>query len=199
MLYSDTTIGSFLDDLIADMGLFTDRDRAAYRALMNDGLGFLYGSIIRKPCEGLGYPASGILPYVSIPAPQDAGAVRPQDILAVYRGTRQLRYLPPQELAVAKEMAEGFYTVTDRGIELPSETLDEPLRVMFVIRPPRYGQDEEGKRLPLPAEFVPMLGAWIRGETYRLVGEDALCAKWLGVYNAMLEDFYRYLGERGLS
>ena len=196
MLQANTTIGELLDGITADMGLFTERDRAFYRGLMNETLTFLYAAVIRMRAEGVGYVAAGILPFISIPTPLGTGTVQQQDVLAVYRGKQQLRYLPPAALGTAAEMPPVYYTVTTRGIELARADVADPLRVVFTLRPPQYGEGDEGTPVPLPQEFVPMLAAKIRGEAYRAAGEDALSAKWLGVYNAYLADFYDYLAER---
>ena len=59
MFLSQTPISRFLDDLIADMGLYTDRDRAFYRARMNEALTFLYTAVIRMRAEGEATPFGG--------------------------------------------------------------------------------------------------------------------------------------------
>lgn len=196
MLRASKTVGEFLDELIADMGLFETRDRAFYRDRLSEALIFLWSAVIRMRASGEATPKNGLLPCGNIPVPDGAGAVHPRDVLAVYCGGRQLRYLPPEELASAAGMPYCFYTVTPEGIRLSHTEAAQPMEVVFTLRPPIYGESDESRPVPLPDEFLPMLAAKVRGEVYRLANEDGLCAKWLAVYNAGLADLYDYLAER---
>jgi hypothetical protein len=190
------SIGRFLDELIADMGLYSDRDRAFYRGRMNEALLFLYTAVIRMRAEGTATPLGGFLSCEEIPPPAGTAPVEPSDILAVFCGSHQLRYLPPEHLHDADGLPCCFYTVTEDGILLSHTDTVMPLRVVFTVRPPQYGEDSEETKLPMPAEFVPLLAAKVRGDVYMAVGEDELAAKWLASYNAMLTDFYDYLAAR---
>ena len=190
---SRVLIKDFLDELIADMGLYQQRDRAFYRERMNEALSFLYKAVIRWREEGEGVPQSGRLSCAAITSSVGT-AMQGPDVLAVFRGSRQLRYLPPADLPAAAGM-EGFYTVTNDMILL-SDGKNDRLRVIYLVRPLRYHEESESTVIPLPDEFIPMLAARVRGEAYRLAGEDELAAKWLAVYNAGLADFYDYLAVR---
>lgn len=195
MLCSTVTIKNFLDELIADMGLYEGCEREVYRKRMNDTLNFLYTVIIRSEAEGAATPKNGLIPRSAIPAPSNAAGVQLNDVLAVYDGSRKLRYLPPADLPAAAGLP-GFYTVTQEGIRLSDSGIDHPLRIRFIERPIQYGADSENTYIPLPNEFLPMLAARVRGEVYRLVNEDAPAAKWLALYNAYLADFHTYLAAR---
>lgn len=190
---SHIRIKDFLDELIIDMGLYQERDRTFYRDRMNEAITFLYKVVIRERAEGEGVPKNGILTCASITSPFGT-AMQENDVLAVFRGNRQLRYLPPEDLPAATGM-EGFYTVKNEAIHL-SDGKNDRVRVVYIIRPVRYQENSESTYIPLPDEFIPMLAARVRGEAYRLVGEDELAAKWLAVYNAGLADFYDYLAVR---
>lgn len=195
MLCSTVTIQNFLDELIADMGLYEGCERALYRQKMNETLQFLYAVIIRSEAEGTATPQDGLIPRSAIPTASNVAGVQLNDVLAVYDDSRQLRYLPPADLPAAAGLP-GFYTVTQEGIRLSDASITYPLRVRFTERPHPYGADSENAYVPLPNEFLPMLAARIRGEVYRLVNEDAPAAKWLALYNAYLEDFFTYLADR---
>ena len=196
MLQSRTRIGAFLDGVIADMDLYTERDRAYYRERMNEALTFLYAAVIRMRVEGVATPLGGLIACADIPVPAGTGTPEPSDILAVYCGRHQLRYLPPEELLTAEGMRCCFYTVTEDGILLSHTDTVKPLKVIFTVRPPRYGEESEDTLVPLPEEFLPMLAARVKGEVYRALNEEALAAKWLAAYNASLTDFYDYLAAR---
>lgn len=196
MFTSHLRIREFLDGLTADMGLYNDRDRAFYRERMNEALSFLYAAVIRERAEGKTTPLGGLIACEDIPTPDGTAAVQPSDVLAVYCGSHQLRYLPPENLHAADGMRCCFYTVTEDGILLSHTDTVQPLRVIFTIRPPQYGAESEETFVPMPEEFLPLLAAKIRGDVYRAAGEDELAAKWLSVYNALLSDFYDYLAAR---
>lgn len=196
MFCSHVSIREFLDGLTADMGLYNDRDRAFYRERMNEALAFLYAAVIRERAEGKATPLGGLIACEDIPTPDGTAAAQPCDVLAVYCGSHQLRYLPPESLHAADGMPCCFYTVTEDGILLSHTDTVLPLRVIFTVRPPQYGAESEETPVPMPTEFLPLLAAKIRGDVYRAAGEDELAAKWLAVYNAHLSDFYDYLAAR---
>lgn len=50
--------------------------------------------------------------------------------------------------------------------------------------------------IALPIQYLEMLKCRLRGEKYRLIGEDELCAKWISEYNSQIEDFKQYISER---
>lgn len=48
----------------------------------------------------------------------------------------------------------------------------------------------------LPPEFCEMIVCRLRGEAFRLINDDVLCAKWIGEYNAHLENFKAFIDRR---
>lgn len=48
----------------------------------------------------------------------------------------------------------------------------------------------------LPPEFCELIACRLRGEKYRLIGDDVLCAKWIGEYNSVLASFADFVSAR---
>ena len=78
---SRVLIKDFLDELIADMGLYQQRDRAFYRDRMNEALSFLYKAVIRWQAEGEGVPQGGRLSCAAITS-SFGTALQGPDVLA---------------------------------------------------------------------------------------------------------------------
>ena len=97
MLVSNVKINRFLDELIEDMGLYTDRAREDYRKAMNEALVFLYAAVIRHRKIGEGVAKAGRLRYTDISRAVEADVVCRTDVLSVLLPTKQY-LLPPGNL-----------------------------------------------------------------------------------------------------
>ena len=49
------------------------------------------------------------------------------------------------------------------------------------------------EHVKVPAEFIELVSAKLRGEACKLANEDALAAKWLSDYNVLLETFKTWI------
>lgn len=64
------------------------------------------------------------------------------------------------------------------------------------IRPAIKTKDDSSDTVKVPYEWLDMVLAKIRGEAYKLAGDDAQAAKWLGDFNAQLESFKAWVSLR---
>ena len=83
-------------------------------------------------------------------------------------------------------------------LHVPDAESEDKIRVIRHARPvPKQliGESVAGN-IALPADHLEMLRCKLRGEKYRLLNEDTLCAKWIDEYNARLEDFKTFIALR---
>lgn len=74
------------------------------------------------------------------------------------------------------------------------------VRIIYFSRPKLKTKNTmEIDEIMLPAEFVELMKAKIRGEAYKLANEDALAAKWLNDYNVLLENFKIWISSKSPS
>ena len=70
----------------------------------------------------------------------------------------------------------------------------ETLHAITRVRPEL--KSSESETVKVPYEWLDMVLAKLRGEAYKLVGDDAQAAKWLADYNNQLEAFKLWVAER---
>lgn len=82
----------------------------------------------------------------------------------------------------------GMYW-TDYSGNLVLRPVDVPLcvKVVYRLRPALKVNGEEN--INIPAEWLDLLAARMRGEAYKIANEDGLAGKWLNDYNMQLETF----------
>ncbi len=127
------------------------------------------------------------------------GAAQPaaQDVVAVVCEGHTLSAME-EPLASALPQCDSWRASGNRLV-LHLRRAVKQADVIYLLRPALKTVDEQGgcnQTVSLPAEWLPMISAKLRGEAYRLVNEDALAAKWLEDYNAKLSDFRRWLARR---
>lgn len=77
---------------------------------------------------------------------------------------------------------------------------DLDITTAYIVRPKLKTltnlADNVDGRVRVPAEYLDMVKAKMRGEAYKLANEDALAAKWLADYNAQLEYFRAWIASK---
>lgn len=88
----------------------------------------------------------------------------------------------------------------DIQIAVPKEAAkkDATLLVIRYARPipKRTIGDKIMGTIALPAEFLELMRCRLRGEKYRLMNEDTMCAKWINEYNYHVEAFKAFIESR---
>lgn len=194
MTHSTTTVAALLDTATADLGLYKMPSRETFRVYLNDCLARLFSEYIaERACLSLDGQGSEI-PFSTLTGALGAPVCCEDVIAVVYEGGVSAAYLTPDAFAaVGSGAGVPTYTLTDTALRLSAGAAGATL--VYTLRPKRYGEAEEGEPLPLPEEHLPLLAAYVRGEAYKSVNDDALAAKWLGEYNGRLVQLGRYLDD----
>ena len=148
----------------------------------------LYGEVIREQArtEITGPPPDEI-DLGDILPPAGADSLRFEDIYAVYADKTQLK----KSTAASGPIFPDTYHKSGNALAYNTKTKPERMSIVFYVRPAI--KTAAAGNVMLPYEFLDMARARLRGEAYKLCNEDALAAKWLADYNALLESFAQWL------
>lgn len=69
------------------------------------------------------------------------------------------------------------------------------VHVITKVRP-KIKNEQDDETVKVPYEWLEMILSKVRGEAYKLAGDDAQAAKWLNDYNVQLESFKAWINER---
>lgn len=163
----------------------------------------LYSDIIREEAVDEA-PYAEKLSVWDIPCEHSCmDSLRPDDIRGVYLCVGGKRH--ELEYITNEHYLRGLgtpYAYAKNGNNLffrcPNEKTDGTLLFLKTVRPApkRLNAGKITGTILLPAEFVELVRCRLRGEKYRLMNEDSLCAKWINEYNSHLETFKEYIEER---
>lgn len=183
---------TIIDETMTELGTYEELSRATCRTLLNETLGRLYTDVVREEAEVACSPADGAISFSALILPSDNAGLRAEDILRIRKGTQFIHYLPPQRFTLVQSADGNFYTVQGGKLLFTPTFTGHGMHLTYLRRPRPFTEGDEGRMLPIPDEYVSMIRAKLRGEMFKLANEDALAAKWLGEYNAVLPAFAAY-------
>ena len=192
MFDSGVTARGFIDEIKREVDAAPDIEDATYYRFIDECEQLLYSEVIRETeiYSPLGMPAPGFLSFAYIETTGDK--VRYEDIYAVYAGDVQLVRATP---AGARTFPDSYSRIGET-LYIKSDNKAE-IDIYFYVRPkPKLRPGGENDTIKLPVEWLPIIGAKVRGEAYKLVNEDYAAAKWLADYNALVEQFKQYMAAR---
>lgn len=132
----------------------------------------------------------------SLPTNQSEAPVRFEDIHAVYADDVQM---------IKSTLSSGtiFYDAyfkEENKLGLHFSKIPNNLSLVYTVRPVlKTVGNISTERVKVPAEFIDLVKAKLRGEAYKLANEDALAAKWLNDYNILLDTFREWVLSRSPS
>ena len=192
MFDSGVTAKAFIDEIKREVDAAPDIEDATYYRFIDECEQLLYSEIIRETVifSPVGESAPGFMSFEYIKTPGDR--VRYEDIYAVYAGDVQLIRATPAGARIFPDC----YTRIGETLWIKSENKGE-IDIYFYVRPMlKTGLGGENDTIKLPVEWLPIIGAKVRGEACKLVNEDYAAAKWLADYNALIEQFRQYIALR---
>lgn len=117
------------------------------------------------------------------------------DIVKVYDETDELvKCSPIAAHQFSEEKAIYWHEGNVCYAKLLRDSVTE-LRVIYRARPSIKGGDSVDT-VKVPYEWLEMILSKVRGEAYKIAGDDAQAAKWLNDYNTQLEQFKAWVAER---
>ena len=132
----------------------------------------------------------------SLPEPSSEAPVRFEDIQAVYADSTQM---------IKSTLASGplfpdTYFKDENKLGVHFTKLPNDLFIIYSVRPKlKTETNMHSTNVMLPAEFIDLARAKLRGEAYKLANEPGLAAVWLNDYNVLLETFKAWLATKQAS
>ena len=129
----------------------------------------------------------------SLPTNNAEAPVRFEDIQAVYADNTQM---------IKSTLASGpifpdTYFKDENKLGLHFSRIPNDLTVVYTVRPELKEEDNlKDAHVMVPAEFIDLVKAKLRGEAYKLANEGELAAVWLNDYNVLLETFKVWVSEK---
>lgn len=190
---SGVSAAKFIDQMKGEIESYGEMENWRYIEWINILEQLIYSEIVcyESSCELS--PAENDINYCDLRPPEGVAPPRFSDIFAVRADDLMLSH----GRDVDSDMVYGTYF--DRGGRLAVNVKGVPkkVRVYFRARPrPLTGNMPEKREIHVPLEFIDLFRSRIRGEYYKLVNEDALCAKWISEYNTILENFKEWCKRR---
>ena len=124
-----------------------------------------------------------------------------EDIHAIYADGVQLM---KSTVASGVVFPNTFYK-DNNNIGYNTKNTPQELTIVYMVRPSLYGVvANEGDyiiaggttNVMVPAEFIDLVKAKLRGEAYKLANEAELSAMWLNDYNILLETFKAWIADK---
>lgn len=191
MMFSSNCTANELTRRVQDeLGYANSPDRSFFYGVLNDCLARLYTEVIAEKRRLTANAKNGKANLAAVTPPENCAPIREQDVCAAWNGDRQLRFLPSSMFSLG---GKGYYTVEDGCLCLGDPEDGETLEIAVILRPLPFGEENGNTPIPFPDEFISLLACRMRGEALRLSGEDGEAAKWLGEYNALLDEFKLWL------
>lgn len=125
----------------------------------------------------------------------DSRAVTFDDIVKVYDETDELVKCSP---IAAHQFSEEKAIYWHEGNVCYAKLLRDGVTELHVIyrAHPSIKVGDSDDTVKVPYEWLDMVLSKVRGEAYKIAGDDAQAAKWLNDYNTQLESFKVWIAER---
>ena len=132
------------------------------------------------------------MPLLRCDFPEHEGEadLRFEDVYALYADRTQLIKSTPTSGVIFPHT----YYKDDNYLGMNVSEFPDKFTVVYIVRPAlKTDENISTAHVMLPAEFIDLAKAKLRGEAYKLANEYELSAMWLNDYNVLLEGFKQWL------
>ena len=153
----------------------------------------LYSEIIKEQKEIIlnPVPKSPITTETLSSKQKGESPVRYEDIHTIYADDRQLI----RSTLTSGVILQDTFFKERNGIGYHVRAVPNTLRILYFVRPD-VKTEGTGGNVMVPAEFLDLVRAKLRGEAYKLANEDGQAAKWMNDYNILLETFKAWIAAK---
>lgn len=196
MFDSGISAKELVDELISEVDIALDIPNATYVSWLNSLQQLLYTEVIKEQKKTTVTEWENNLVDISSIKQENENTPRFEDVYAVYTddGTQLIK----TTVASGVIFENTYFKITNK---LGFNITDTPkyLTIVYIVRPALIevtGDVIDDVNVMIPAEFIDIAKAKLRGEAYKLANEDALAAKWLNDYNILVETFKAWIAEK---
>ena len=200
MYDSGITAKDFLDALDDEADISVEIPRSGPLRWLSAVEQFVYTEILREYVSAtvdLTSVPVDVIRLDGLPVPEGAAVPVYDDVIRIYGEEGQ--ELRKSGVIAGYEFPDFdlYYPDYNGGVVLHTRMEQSKVTIIYRLRPALKNADnEETLHVALPAEYLDMAGAKIRGEAYKIANEDGLAAKWLADYNTQVENFKIWASSR---
>ncbi len=200
MFDSGITVESLIDDLNDEADVEYPISDKMWVDWLNQLEYLLYSEIVRENRKCTVVYSNGDITLPTFQSGNEAD-VEAGDVLSVFSDDIQLIQINE----ASSDIFPDCWYVHGNGIRYSTEYTPVSMSITYTARPKLHEITIDGTataisgNVNVPIGFIDMVKAKLRGEAYKIANEDALAAKWLNDYNALLENFKMFVAERQAS
>lgn len=216
MFDSGKTAAELINELKVEADVAPTIPDSCYIDWLNGIEQTLYDNIIREELTNSNVSTAAVVGNTDVYTvsgnivSSDYAAFRFEDLVSVCVGGRQLTKVS-QAVGVRKIFPYSYWdqsgliidatnqttAPTELTIYVTDQTSAPTLSITVQLRPKlKTTSNVETEHVKVPAEYIDMVKAKMRGEMYKYANEDALAAKWLADYNAQVEYFRAWIASK---
>jgi hypothetical protein len=197
MFNSGISVKELIDELISEVDIALVIPNATYVSWLNSLQQTLYTEIIKEQKKiTITEPTLSPVDISSLGIVEGENRPRFDDIYAMYADDVQLI----KSTVTSGVIFPNTFYKDNNNIGYHTETTPTKLTIVYIVKPALVEVDEndeiDGSYVMVPAEFIDLVKAKLRGEAYKLANETELAAMWLNDYNVLLETFKAWIAEK---
>ena len=187
MYDSGVKCSDFINSIIGEADISIEIQSDSWYRWLNTVEQFIYTEILDEYASTEIDYASDSVTLSTLTVPYGCASVTYDDVIAVYADGVQVEKSGIKGVMNFSDK-NLYYTDYDGNLVLSLTEVPNKITVIYRLRP--ILKTEAGNNnVAVPAEFLDMVSARLRGEAYKIANEDGLAGKWLADYNTQLESF----------
>ena len=187
MYDSGVKCSDFINSIIGEADISIEIQSDSWYRWLNTVEQFIYTEILDEYASAEIDYASDSVALSTLTVPSGCASVTYDDVISVYADGVQVEKSGIKGVMNFSDK-NLYYTDYNGNLILSLTEVPNKITVIYRLRP--IMKTETGNQnVAVPAEFLDMVSARLRGEAYKIANEDGLAGKWLADYNTQLESF----------
>ena len=187
MYDSGVKCSDFINSIIGEADISIEIQSDSWYRWLNTVEQFIYTEILDEYASAEINYASDSVTLSTLTVPSGCASVTYDDVISVYADGVQVEKSGIKGVMNFSDK-NLYYTDYNGNLVLSLTEVPNKITVIYRLRP--ILKTEAGNyNVAVPAEFLDMVSARLRGEAYKIANEDGLAGKWLADYNTQLESF----------
>lgn len=187
MYDSGVKCSDFINSIIGEADISIEIQSDSWYRWLNTVEQFIYTEILDEYASAEIDYASDSVTLSTLTVPSGCASVTYDDVISVYADGVQVEKSGIKGVMNFSDK-NLYYTDYNGNLVLSLTEVPNKITVIYRLRP--ILKTEAGNHnVAVPAEFLDMVSARLRGEAYKIANEDGLAGKWLADYNTQLESF----------
>lgn len=187
MYDSGVKCSDFINSIVGEADISIEIQSDSWYRWLNTVEQFIYTEILDEYASAeIGY-ASESVTLSTLTVPSGCASVTYDDVIAVYADGVQVEKSGIKGVMNFSDK-NLYYTDYNGNLVLSLTEVPNKITVIYRLRP-ILKTEASNYNVAVPAEFLDMVSARLRGEAYKIANEDGLAGKWLADYNTQLESF----------